>query len=79
MDPIVRLRGLRKAYGKRRALAGAFGDADDQAVEQRRGAVDEVHVSVGDRVERPRIHRDAGVRRVHSFRLTLRDWSRRPV
>ena len=49
-----------------RALAGAVGDADDQALEQRRGAVDQVDVTVGDRVEGAGIDRDAGACHSHS-------------
>src|SRR5690606_41062872 len=44
---------------------GAFGDPHDDALEQRRGAMDEVDVTVGDRVEGGRTDRDAVARHAH--------------
>ena len=44
--------------GEQRRLARVREDADDDRVEDDRGAADDVEVAVGDRVERARVDRD---------------------
>ena len=53
---------------QRRALTGALGDADDEALEQRRGAVDQVDMAVGDRVEGTGVYGDSVSGHGHSGR-----------
>ena len=63
---------MRSSRLKLGPLLGALGDADDDAVEQRRGAADQVDVAVRDRIERARINRDT-----RSVAATGRSWHRR--
>ncbi len=56
-----------------RSLAGALGNADDDAIEQGRSAADQVDVAVRDRIERARIDRYARSGRIDGLdRLTLK-------
>ena len=50
---------------QRGPFAGAFGHADDEPLEQARGAVDQVDMAVGDRVEGTGIDGDAAAVRAH--------------
>src|SRR5690606_33444365 len=56
---------------QRRALGRALGDADDQALEQRRGAIDQVDVAAGDRIEGAGIDRGTVAGHVHGLLVAL--------